>query len=334
MSNATANVVIDDPNSLVFYNTRSRLIQYVATQSLNIKANQINIWTNAAFPGSTMWDEPPYYWNKQYSNDNYYINGNLAAGSGGSYTFLNSNYETNDGSTGNPATQFSFNNMRVLSAGRLSLEVDSVFNTTTTITGKTIPNGVVLVEYEESSNQVTVDNKGYFSSPISNLKVGDKVKVTANDRNYLYQRKEVLVEQEGGLSFKDVPDILAFQTIDIPSQETIVNRQSEDWSIQIEDERTQKTNWKLFARLDQQFVDSNQNEVSELKNSLIFVDSNGISTPLSSDPLLIHENTDESQLTNISWNQNKGILVNINPGALFKDVNYNAKITWILQDSP
>ncbi|MDF9838757.1 MULTISPECIES: hypothetical protein [unclassified Breznakia] len=335
ITNAQGYIDIDNPKSLFFSAPGHRIIQYTALKPLNLKAQQINFWTASAFPGSSLWDPPHYYWIKENADVDYTITGNLAAGTAGRYLNITSNYEENDGSSGNPADEFSMLSLSALAMGRLSLNVNPLYDVSTEISGTTAPNGIVRSEYGNNRVEAHADANGNFSHPVSDLQVGDKVTITANDGYYLYYKKEVIVGLAGGLSFKEVPSTLAFHTTDLASTAKVVTRQINDWAIKVEDLRAQKVGWKVLAQLEQPFMDENMSVISELKNALVFVDTDGNEHPLSSDePTLIYSTTATSELTNIQWDTNKGILAKIFPGALHSNTEYSAKIRWTLQDAP
>jgi hypothetical protein len=330
---ATAGYIdINNPKSVLFYSPGKRVIQYTGARQFNMNASQINYWTTAALPGYQMWDPPHYYWNKQYTDDNYTINGTLAAGANGSYNITSSNYEADDGSTGNPVNQFTMSNLNVLSLGSLELSLNPISVQNTTLSGSSVPNAILLIEYNSKEVTINADENRIFSTTLSDLSVGDRINVTANNRYYLYQSADVIVEDNGGLSFRYVPETLAFHTIDIPSTPTLVQRQVDDWQIQVEDTRTTKTNWKLFVTLEQPFVDQDNKIIDNLE--LVFIDENDEEEKLSSQPYLVYDSNDTQELTTITWSMSQGILAKIFPGAVYRDSEYNAKVTWTLQDAP
>lgn len=332
MTAAAGYIDISDPRSVLFYSPGKRVIQYTGTRQFNMTANQINFWTTAALPGYQLWNPPQYFWNKRYTDENYTINGTLAAGVNGVYTIISSNYEADDGSTGNPVNQFIMSNLSVLSLGRLELSVDPISVQKSTLSGVSVPNAILLIEYNGKEQTINADENGNFTTTLNNLTVGDSIDVTANNRYYLYQKADVIVEDNGGLSFRYVPETLAFHTVDIPSIPTLVQRQVEAWTIQIEDTRTTKTNWKLFVTLEQPFMDENNNTVNDL--NLVYIDEANEEFTLSSQPILVYYGDANQELTNVLWDSNHGILVKVFPGVIYKDTEYNAKVTWTLQDTP
>jgi len=322
---------INDPKSVVFYSPQNRMIQYSGTRPLQMIADQINIWSTNATPGYQSWNPPQSFWNKQ-EDELYKISGNLAAGIAGVYTITSTNYEANDGSNGNPKDLFVMNNLKVLSLGRLSLSIDPIFVQQPTLSGTSVPNAIIKITYNGNEQILQANDQGGFETTLTNLQIGDRILVEANNQYYLYQKESVMVEDFGGLSFKDVPSAMNFHSTNIPSSTTLINRQLESWSIQVEDERAIKNNWKLFASLEQPYMDANNEKTNNLQ--LVYVDENNNEKSLTQDPLLIYDAQNKQDITNISWLANQGILTKFIPGLIFKDSSYRATITWTLQDAP
>ena len=76
-------------------------------------------------------------------------------------------------------------------------------------------------------------------------------------------------------------------------------------------------------------------ESHTLPNALVFVDKNGRETPLSAAPLTVHHQSKPPAGTSeITWNTDEGILLRINPGAVYSGATYTTTIQWTLVDAP
>lgn len=70
-----------------------------------------------------------------------------------------------------------------------------------------------------------------------------------------------------------------------------------------------------------------------MKNALIFIDTDGIKHILSSTKTLVYtgeDNGNETKITNIVWNENEGILLQIN-NPIINNSEYKAYITWTIE---
>lgn len=70
-----------------------------------------------------------------------------------------------------------------------------------------------------------------------------------------------------------------------------------------------------------------------MKDALIFIDTDGIKHILSSAKTLVYtgeDNGNETKITNIVWNENEGILLQIN-NSIINNSEYKAYINWTIE---
>lgn len=130
---------------------------------------------------------------------------------------------------------------------------------------------------------------------------------------------------------ESVPDIV-FNTTTITDEETLVLRQSENNSVQIMDTR-RDGEWTLSAGANS--LNNNNGEI--LSNALIYIKRNGEEVPLENGavPVASSEDASSSELIDtITWSDNEGMLLRLNPIFAQAGTTYNSTITWTLNDAP
>lgn len=92
--------------------------------------------------------------------------------------------------------------------------------------------------------------------------------------------------------------------------------------IKITDTRINKTPWNLYASINEELTSTNG---KSLNKGLIFYDENKNIFPLFSNQVLVYKketNTDDIEISNITWSEDEGILLQIN-NPIFINTNSN-----------
>lgn len=332
---STGSVNFENPKSIVLYNKNGNLIRWTSgTGKVNINSQVVNYWLAAKdFPDAgTLSDTPLYIWTK-LDQSNVEID---ASASTSSTTAVSTNMTLSDSPTPPSLQTFNLQNVRVLSMGQLSLQVNAISDTDISITGTT--NYLSNLKAEFLANSVvksvegTSDDTGFFSLILPEvLQIDTVVKVTAND-NFKNRIENLTVVYAGVLEFKTVPSLLAFKNTVIPTVRTTVSRQESDWSIVVADSRIKSSDWNLYASIKNPFTSANNNT---LKDALVFIDEKNQSFTLNSEPTEVYSGKSVLSPTDttIKWSENQGILLDINPQDIM-DESYSTTITWTLTDAP
>lgn len=130
---------------------------------------------------------------------------------------------------------------------------------------------------------------------------------------------------------ESVPDII-FNTTTITDGETLVLRQSENNSVQIIDTR-QEGDWQLSAGANS--LDNGNGD--SLSNALIYIKKNGEEVSLENGAVEVASNEESSSselIDTISWSDNEGVLLKLNPIFAQADTEYSTTINWTLTDGP
>lgn len=331
-------LTINDPDSVILYNTNRVIQSSSAAGRVYINAEQINYWSTVS-PGGLN-SLPQYGW-KKTDGTNLWVDATLATGSGGNFSGLTSNYAAGD-LPGTAPSQATFNmvNARVLAFGRLALNVTAPTTKSASITGTTVPGAAVRGVFTQEGMDYTFPEtmagaNGVFDIPVdTSLEVSTIITVKSSYQ-YLYATVQAVVEEGGKVSFS-VPDALEFSDTEITLSAKMIERLKVDWSIIVSDTRGTGSEWSVLARLVQPLTPSNE-ALPILTDALVFVDNNSVVTPLSiKDRLLIyhHVTVSADDVTVMQWAPNQGILVRIPPGAAYAAHPYTGAIEWTLSDTP
>lgn len=137
------------------------------------------------------------------------------------------------------------------------------------------------------------------------------------------------------LRFYEVPSELSFNETKISTTTKTATRKDANWKIVVEDSRLRKDNWRVTAKLVEQFKDSTG---SPLKNDILLFRKGGSQ----SDQWINSDNevnvfsgisTNKNELYDVSWNKDAGTLIQVAPGTV-KVGKYRGLINWSLIDAP
>ena len=134
----------------------------------------------------------------------------------------------------------------------------------------------------------------------------------------------------GNLELRNAPSIIEFQRPIISTNPMILGRKLQSINMSVVDSRAISSNWFLYAYIDTPLTTSDNSH--SLPDSLIFVDSDNNIKTLSSSPTLIFSgisNDGNTKTTDISWNENTGILFKI-IDSLYNGETYSTLIHWLL----
>lgn len=198
----------------------------------------------------------------------------------------------------------------------------------------TEPDDIVNVINSEGNIVATghIDINGNFSIELTELVNPDEVLIVqavdeaGNESNTLQVTVPLDVTR-----IESVPDIV-FNTTSITNEETLVLRQSENNSVQIMDTR-REGNWELSAGANS----LSNNNGDELSNALVYIKRNGEEVHLGNEAVAVASSDDASSselIDTITWSDNEGMLLRLNPIFAQAGTTYNSTITWTLNDVP
>lgn len=327
-SSSNSGLVLNNPKEVVLYNSIANVIYSNSTSTFDFNYSRINLFSNivAIKDNITTSNMPTYSWYK--TNDLSTIKGTFTSNK----TNITSHNYTSDELKELPdITNFNFTNKKIFSIGTTLLKVSALTDTDTFISGYFYPNSSVLIQYNDVSSTAVADSSGYFKHQLENsLPIGTVITFNAKEyNNLIYNTKSIEIVYAGDITIDNAPNVISFKLKPI-SNNPIICPKSDKLNITITDSRINGSIWKLYATIDNDLT----NEFGDiLKDALIFIDTDGIKHILSSNKTLVYtweDNGNETKITNIIWNENEGILLQIN-NPIINNSEYKAYITWTIE---
>ncbi|UHP10700.1 hypothetical protein LAX80_002630 [Listeria marthii] len=145
--------------------------------------------------------------------------------------------------------------------------------------------------------------------------------------------KEITIQVTGELKFNHVPDTISFESIKLNKQKNIAKR-SAGFDLSVLDSRGADSQFSVTAAIKAPLT-STTNPAHILPEGLIFIDNTGEKKLLSDEPITIFQSQSASEMiVPIDWEDNRGILVEVDAADAYVDESYETTIEWTLTDAP
>lgn len=324
---STAGFILNNPRYVILYNKAANIINTSTTTNFDFTFSRINLFNNAItisdkISTSTL---PTYAWYKD--TDLSTITGTFNSTTA---TIKTNNFTEEELANLPDLKNFIFANKKILSIGDAPMHINSITDESTSMSGKSISDSSVLIQYESSSSVVDADESGLFTYNYDTpLAIGVVVTFTSKENNSLvYKTKKVTIVYSGELTIDSYPDIINFILKPV-STDPLLLEKSEDIVIKITDSRIYSTDWKLYASINNDLKDGE----NTLLDSLVFLD-NEVLNVLTTNKTLVYQgkSNDGSTLeTDVTFLKDEGILAAIKNNV---DINkvYTTTITWTLEE--
>ena len=324
-----SGLYLNNPNKVILYNSKANIFNTSATIPFSFSYSRINMFDKVIpYSGDISKDNlPTYSWYK--NNGSSTINGTFSSTK---TTISTNNYTEEELKVLPDLANFNFPNKKILSIGTVPLRLNAITDKNTNMSGITDPNASILIEYNDVSTIVKANEEGIFSYDYQEtLDVGTVISfIVKNYDTVLYYNKTVEIVYSGELTLDTVTKYFEFKLSSI-SDNLLLYPRLNDLIITVTDSRVNSSPWRLYATINH---DLESDDGIILKDSLVYVNDLGEISVLSSTPTLVY--TGESnggllKVTNISWNENEGILFQLKD-YLENKKEYKAEITWILEE--
>lgn len=340
ITGATPQLTINNPKLFVVFtkNARTGAFSISNPMTYTIKGQQINQWREAPvlFENSGGFNDIPVYEYKKASGVDYEIDGRLTTT--GSTFVTSTNFTNGDGFYPGDYFDFGVGRTRILSVGRLDGEVNPISVGSTAISGTTTANANVNFTYKEKDSGIeavangVANGSGEYSIDIS--PIAEETYSLKFNSPYLYYNVTGMPERLAGeLAFVSVPDAMPFGALPIQAQTKIFDRFHDAWDIVIKDDRVAHPSWKLFVTVTKGLTPADVSKPT-VDDAFAYVSEDGLSNPLYLDTPQEVASSSSGTMETVSWSKNKGVLLKINPGSVFKDVEYSGTLQWTLVDAP
>lgn len=326
---ANTGLYLNNPNKVILYNSKANIFNTSTTIPFSFSYSRINMFDKVVpYSGDISKDNLPTY--------SWYKNNSLSTISGTfnstKTTISTNNYTEEELKILPDLTNFNFPNKKILSIGTVPLRLNSITDKDTNMSGITDSNASILIEYNDVSTIVKANEEGIFSYDYQEtLDVGTVISfIVKNYDTVLYYNKTVEIVYSGELTLDTATKYFEFKLSPISDNPLLYPRLN-DLIITVTDSRVDSSSWKLYATINH---DLESDDEIILKDSLVYVNNLGEISILSSTPTLVYtgeSNGGSIKVTNISWNENEGILFQLKD-YLENKKEYKAEITWILEE--
>ena len=324
---SSAGFILNNPGYVILYNKVANIINTSTAINFDFTFSRLNLFTSAItindnISSSTL---PTYSWYKENALSN--ITGTFNS----TTSSIKTNNFTEDELTSLPNLKnLNFANKKTLSIGSLPMHLNPITDESVTMSGKSLPNSSVLIEYDNIKTVVLTDDSGYFTYICEQpLPIGTIVTFTSKDNSSLiYKTKKVTIVFSGELTIDSYPSIINF-ILEPVSTNPLLLAKSEDIVIKITDSRVNSSDWKLYASISNDLKDKD----SILPNSIVYLNDGRVNI-LSENKTLVYQGKNNEGLTletNVTFLSKEGILASIEKSI---DINkiYNSTIIWTLEE--
>lgn len=326
---ANTGLYLNNPNKVILYNSKANIFNTSTTVPFSFSYSRINMFDKVVpYSGDISKDNLPTY--------SWYKNNSLSTISGTfnstKTTISTNNYTEEELKILPDLTNFNFPNKKILSIGTVPLRLNAITDKDTNMSGITDSNASILIEYNDVSTIVKANEEGIFSYDYQEtLEIGTVISfIVKNYDTVLYYNKTVEIVYSGELTLDTATKYFEFKLSPISNNPLLYPRLN-DLIITVTDSRVNSSPWKLYATINH---DLESDDGIILKDSLVYVNNLGEISILSSTPTLVYtgeSNGGSIKVTNISWNENEGILFQLKD-YLENKKEYKAEITWILEE--
>lgn len=324
-----SGIKLYDPKKVILYNSVANIINADSSATFNFEFNRINLFENAISITDNISKDncPTYSWYK--TNQISYISGTFT---NTKTTITKSNYTEEEMKLLPSLDNFNLLKKKILSIGTLSLNINSITDKDTIITGIAETYSSILMQYDNVSVVIQADEAGNFSYSCASPFVA-KTNITFTGKAYedlLYCTKKVEIVYSGELIIDTATKQFQFNVYAI-NEEPILCPRLTDLCIVVVDSRINSSDWKLYASIKHELKSS---DGKTLKDSLVFVDALGNISVLSNTPTLVYtgkKNEGKITTTKIRWEKKEGILLQL-VEPLMNNVYYDSEIIWHIEE--
>lgn len=318
--------ILDNPKYVNIYTKNANVVYTNNPVDFSFSFSRLNMWIYALDYTSacTLDDIPAFYWYKE--NTPAKITGILNKGS---TTVTSHNFTDTELSSISDINSFSFQDKKILTIGMVKINVHSITNSTTEISGHTIPYTNIKIEYDNKSLTATADENGLFEANVdSAIAENTRVKITAC-LNGCFTERKVTTPFMGELTLLKATENIPFSMIPSSTNPIILPKKNET-VVTVVDSRVNSTNWKLYLNYTNPMIEATG---KVLIDSLFFKKFNNEEIPLKTNKKLIYESNDNGgdvTVSNVTFSVDKGLLLKPSKD-LLENEDYSTLIVWSVE---
>ena len=315
------NFILDNPKYVNIYTKNANIFYTNNPVNFDFKFSRINMWIYALDYNlaCNIDDEPAYFFSK-----NNYLSEVKGVFDKDTTTITSHNLVDSD------LTNFSFQNKKIFTLGLLKINVHPLNSSVNTISGHTIKDTNLKIEYDDKSYSATSDENGYFEVNIgSNIIDNKRIKITSV-LNGIFNERIVTTPFQGELTLLKVTENIPFDVDNITTNPIIIPKKNST-IVTIVDSRQVSTKWKLYVNYVNPMIEKSG---KVLLDSLFFKKFNNDSIDLKTEKKLIFEASDNGgnvSVSNVTFSPDKGLYLKPS-SSLYEDEDYSTLIIWSVEE--
>ena len=315
------NFILDNPKYVNIYTKNANIFYTNNPVNFDFKFSRINMCIYALDYNlaCNIDDEPAYF----FSKNNYLseVKGVFDKDT----TTITSHYLSDS-----DLSNFSFQNKKIFTLGLLKINVHPLNSSVNTISGHTIKDTNLKIEYDDKSYSATSDENGYFEVNIgSNITNNKRIKITSV-LNGIFNERVVTTPFQGELTLLKVTENIPFDVDNITTNPIIIPKKN-NTIVTIVDSRQVSTKWKLYVNYVNPMIEKSG---KVLLDSLFFKKFDNDSIDLKTEKKLIFEASDNGgnvSVSNVTFSLDKGLYLEPS-SSLLKDEDYSTLIIWSVEE--
>ena len=315
------NFILDNPKYVNIYTKNANIFYTNNPVNFDFKFSRINMWIYALDYNlaCNIDDTPAYFFSK-----NNYLSEVKGVFDKDITTITSHNLSDSD------LTNFSFQNKKIFTLGLLKINVHPLNSSVNTISGHTIKDTNLKIEYDDKSYSATSDENGYFEVNIgSNIIDNKRIKITSV-LNGIFNERVVTTPFQGELTLLKVTENIPFDVDNITTNPIIISKKNST-IVTIVDSRQVSTKWKLYVNYVNPMIEKSG---KVLLDSLFFKKFNNDSIDLKTEKKLIFEASDNGgnvSVSNVTFSPDKGLYLKPS-SSLYEDEDYSTLIIWSVEE--
>ena len=211
------NFILDNPKYVNIYTKNANIFYTNNPVNFDFKFSRINMWIYALDYNlaCNIDDEPAYFFSK-----NNYLSEVKGVFDKDTTTITSHNLSDSD------LSNFSFQNKKIFTLGLLKINVHPLNSSVNIISGHTIKDTNLKIEYDDKSYSATSDENGYFEVNIgSNITNNKRIKITSV-LNGIFNERVVTTPFQGELTLLKVTENIPFDVDNITTNPSIIPKKN------------------------------------------------------------------------------------------------------------
>lgn len=321
--------ILDNPKSVILYTKNANVIYTNNALEFSLSVSRLNMWSSASefTLAGDINNLPEYSWYKK--NGLLKISG-VFSSIATSITSIN--LTSQELKSLPDISNFAFLPRKQFSIGSEVINIDPITSNSTQISGYTIAFAEVLIRYNSTQVVVDASDEGFFYYEITDkITDGTAIEITVCVAgSFVYTTRSITSPHEGEITIMEAISSINFLLKPI-SKDPIILPKGKEFVIKVIDSRLNSSSWKMYVAMLSDMVSDGGFKLDEC---VVFKNFDDKLIVLDKNPILIYTGSDNGGSTkvyNITWSQEKGLLLCLENNALEINEDYFTKLRWFIE---